>query len=113
MDFSQMTDLALIVRQQYANIEKKKYGKSWTTEQLALGFMGDMGELAKLMQAHAGFRQSKNLDAKISHELADCLWSIIVLAKELNIDLEQAFIQTMNELHQSNNASLEKLYEVA
>ena len=98
MDFSQISALALKVRHQYAEIEKKKYGKSWTTEQLALGFVGDVGELAKLIQAKTGNRAGDDLDAKLSHELADCLWSIIVLADASNIDLEQAFVKTMSGL---------------
>jgi NTP pyrophosphatase (non-canonical NTP hydrolase) len=34
----------------------------------------------------------------VAHELSDCLWSIIVLAEKYDIDLEAAFIKTMNEL---------------
>ena len=31
----------------------KRYGRVWSTQELALGFMGDVGDLAKLIQAHA------------------------------------------------------------
>jgi len=32
------------------------YGRAWTTEELALEFVGDIGDLAKLIQANAGIR---------------------------------------------------------
>jgi hypothetical protein len=33
----------------YEQLEIKRYGRIWTTEQLALGFVGDVGDLAKLI----------------------------------------------------------------
>jgi hypothetical protein len=44
------------------------------------------------------YRHIEHVDKKIAHELAACLWSIIVIASELNIDLETEFNQTMDEL---------------
>jgi NTP pyrophosphatase (non-canonical NTP hydrolase) len=34
----------------------------------------------------------------LAHELADCLWSIIVIADEAGVDLEKAFFETMKEI---------------
>lgn len=107
MDFSQISALALKVRHQYAEIEKKKYGKSWAIEQLALGFVGDVGELAQLIQAKSGVRSIENLDEKLAHELADCLWSIIVLADASNIDLEQAYVKSMSGLQKRDQIQIE------
>jgi NTP pyrophosphatase (non-canonical NTP hydrolase) len=63
-----------------------------------LGFLGDMGDLAKLIQAKEGVRQYEDLDNKLAHELSDCLWSIIILANKYGVDLEAAFVKTMSEL---------------
>jgi len=52
----------------------------------------------KLVMAKEGFRAHNNIDKKLAHELADCLWSIIILADELSIDLESEFLTTMEEL---------------
>ena len=35
---------------------------------------------------------------QLEHELADCLWSLLVLAKRLDVDLAGAFDATMTEL---------------
>jgi NTP pyrophosphatase (non-canonical NTP hydrolase) len=107
MDFSHMSELAMQLRQQYAKLETKNYGKPWTQEQLVLGFVGDVGKLAQLIQAKTGNRIIENHDEKLAHELADCLWSVIVLAKECNIDLQQTFTQTINNLLVKNQTMLE------
>jgi NTP pyrophosphatase (non-canonical NTP hydrolase) len=35
---------------------------------------------------------------RVNHELADCLWSVLVLARKLDVDIERAFWTTMLEL---------------
>lgn len=98
MEFKQLIQQALGIRKKYAEFEKERYGREWTTEELTLGFMKDMGDLAKLVQASEGVRRVDDLDNAIGHELSDCMWSIIILADKLGIDLEKAFIKTMDEL---------------
>ncbi len=100
MTFQEIIQKALEVRKKYAEFEAKKYGKSWSTQDLLTGFVGDVGDLSKLIQAKNGTRSIENIDEKLKHELADCLWSIIVLSDAHNIDLENAFIETMEELKQ-------------
>jgi NTP pyrophosphatase (non-canonical NTP hydrolase) len=73
-------------------------GRAWTTEELTLGFVGDVGDLVKLIMADAGVREILEVKAKLAHELADCLWSILVLAQRLDVDLEMAFLETMDAL---------------
>lgn len=101
MDFSAMSQRALTIRQHYETFEKAHFGRSWTTEELALGFMGDVGDLAKLMLAHEGVRDIPDHPAKLAHELADCLWSLMVLADRCGVNLEEAFNKTMNDLEQA------------
>jgi NTP pyrophosphatase (non-canonical NTP hydrolase) len=36
--------------------------------------------------------------SKLGHELADCLWSVLVLSDLYGIDLEEAFLHTMDDL---------------
>lgn len=69
--------------------------------------MGDVGDLAKLVQEAAGVRRTPNLQSKIEHELADCLWSILVLADRLGIDVKSAFKQTMKELKEETRRQLD------
>ena len=61
-------------------------------------FVGDIGDLMKLIQAQNKIRFIPNYQEKLKHDLADCLWSIIILANLYDVNLETAFIETMREL---------------
>jgi NTP pyrophosphatase (non-canonical NTP hydrolase) len=98
MRFADIQDAALQLNELYEQVEIKRYGRIWTTEELALGFVGDVGDLAKLIQANAGIRTIDDCRAKLGHELSDCLWSIIVLASKCGIDLEAEFVANTAQL---------------
>lgn len=101
MDLKTLSQRAMVVRHQYAEVERVRYGRVWTREDIALGFIGDVGDLAKLVMAQQGLRHIPEAEAKLAHELADCFWSVLVLAEMYQIDLEQAFLKTMDELELS------------
>ena len=95
-----MQERARRVRSSYAEQETARYGRPWTTEEIMLGFLGDVGDLAKLVQGKAGVRPREDLNDALAHELADCLWCVMTLADSYGVDLESAFVQTMEELEQ-------------
>ncbi len=99
MDFAALTDQARRVRARYAEFEQRRYGRQWTAEEIMLGFVGDVGDLAKLIQGKEGVRPTNDLDAKLGHELADCLWAVLTLADCYSVDLEAAFDSTMADLN--------------
>jgi NTP pyrophosphatase (non-canonical NTP hydrolase) len=105
MEFKRLAERAAEIRRQYQDFEISKYGRSWTNEEIALGFVGDVGDLMKLVQAKNGVRNIPETNERLAHELADCLWSIFTLADVYGIDLEQAFTKTMNDLEQHLSAS--------
>lgn len=98
MELTEMQARARAVRARYADLERAAYGRSWTTEEIMLGFLGDVGDLAKLVQGKAGVRPRADLDEALAHELADCLWSVLTLADAYGVDLEAAFTSTMDGL---------------
>jgi NTP pyrophosphatase (non-canonical NTP hydrolase) len=106
MEFQQLVSRAMDIRRQYEAKEKQLYGSAWTNEEIALGFVGDVGDLVKLIVAENGKRNIPDSKKKLEHELADCLWSVIVLAETHHIDLESVFIGTMDQLeeHLKNSA---------
>jgi NTP pyrophosphatase (non-canonical NTP hydrolase) len=98
MEFQNIIDRAMTVRNYYEEKERQLYGSSWTREDITLGFVGDVGDLAKLILAENGKRTIPDSKEKLEHELADCLWSIIVLSRYHDVDLETSFLKTMDEL---------------
>jgi len=95
MEFSELKRMALEIQDNFAERELKKYGRNWTRQEIFLGFLGDVGDLSKLLTAQEGVRDIENFKEKTEHEMADCLWSLLVLADKYNVDLEKSF----KELH--------------
>jgi NTP pyrophosphatase (non-canonical NTP hydrolase) len=108
MLFSDLEKSALMLNELYEQLEAKRYGRAWTTAELALGFVGDVGDLAKLIQAHAGVRDIDDCHAKLGHELSDCLWSILVLANKCGVDLQAEFVRNTREISEHVSGELAK-----
>lgn len=100
MNFQEIVKRALEIRNKYSELERSKNGKEWTNSQIMEGFVGDVGDLMKLVMAKEGVRQIDGVDQKLAHELSDCLWCIIVLADKYGVNLEESFTKTMSELDQ-------------
>ena len=98
MELSALQARALEIREHYAAYERRTFGAPWSVSDLALGLVGDIGDLAKLVQAREGVREVDDAQAALEHELADVLWSLLVIARRLEVDLEAAFVRTMDEL---------------
>ncbi len=100
MDLPQLSDRAMQIRQCFAAYEQRRTGRTWTREEIMQGFVVDVGDLMKLVMAKAGARLVEDVDQKLAHELSDCLWSVLVLARLYDVNLEQEFMKTMDELEQ-------------
>jgi NTP pyrophosphatase (non-canonical NTP hydrolase) len=98
MDLTQLTARALQVHQRLNDTAAARGSRPWTREEVMQGFVVDVGELMQLSMAKAGARHVDDADRKLAHELADCLWSVLVLAQLHGIDLEEAFLATMHEI---------------
>jgi NTP pyrophosphatase (non-canonical NTP hydrolase) len=98
MELAELSRRAMEIRARFAAQESARTGRPWSRAEIAQGFVGDVGDLMKLLMAKDGRRPATDLDAKLAHELADCLWSILVLARLCDVDLEAAFLKTMTEL---------------
>lgn len=100
MDFKDLTKRALEIREKFAEFERSRGGQEWTNSQIMEGLVGDVGDLMKLVMAKEGARKIDDVDQKLAHELADCLWCVIVLANKYGVNLEESFLKTMDELDQ-------------
>jgi NTP pyrophosphatase (non-canonical NTP hydrolase) len=96
-ELSRLRERALRVHDLYDDLNLKARGRTWTREEFALGFVGDVGDLAKLVMAAEGAR---TVTGSLGHELADCLWSVLILAHKYEVDLAGEFDKTMDELEE-------------
>lgn len=106
MDLAQMQQKATAVDDLYNTLNLQQRGRAWTTQEVALGFVGDVGDLAKLVMADAGTRDIDNHRELLGHELADCLWSVLVLAERSGVDLGAEFEKCMAGLTDHIQTSL-------
>lgn len=95
---SDLQDQGRDIRRRYDQSNASHGREPWDAFAFMLGFVADVGDLSKLVMGQKGLRDVDDLEARLAHELADCLWSIFILADECNIDLEQAFLSTMSDL---------------
>jgi NTP pyrophosphatase (non-canonical NTP hydrolase) len=100
MDLRALQARAVEIQQLYFRLNEREHGRRWTTEETMLGFVGDVGDLAKLVMAQEGARDMPGGRAALAHELADCLWSVLVLAHAYDINLPAEFERTMDDLEQ-------------
>jgi NTP pyrophosphatase (non-canonical NTP hydrolase) len=103
-NLSDLSKLALAVRDHYDELQQSSGRKKWNAQDRMAGFVGDVGDLSKLVMAKHNLRSGPDgvsIDEALAHELSDCLWSVLVLSDELGVDLESAFRENMAELHKS------------
>lgn len=74
-----------------------------------LGLVGDVGDLAKQVMAAEGRRELPGGREALAHELADCLWSVLVLAHRYDFDLAAEFHRTMAGVERHVTARLSAL----
>jgi NTP pyrophosphatase (non-canonical NTP hydrolase) len=100
MDFQDMLKRAREIKEVNKKLTEAENCAQWGLEERTMGFVGDVGSLAKLIMAKSGYRIYDDVDKKLRHELGDCLWAVMTIADEAGVDLEQAFFDTMNEIEQ-------------
>ncbi|MGW8672954.1 MazG nucleotide pyrophosphohydrolase domain-containing protein [Streptomyces niveus] len=105
MELHELQARALRIHDLYDELNLHARGRVWTREEFMLGFVGDVGDLAKLVMAQEGARPGGG-HAALEHELADCLWSVLILAHRYGVDLDHAFRRTMDDLDESIRAQL-------
>lgn len=104
MHLDDLRTRAVRIHNLYDDLNRAERGRVWTREEFMLGFLGDVRDLAKLVMAAEGARRMPGGKAALEHELADCLWSVLVLAEKYDVDLAAAFARTMDELETSIRA---------
>ncbi|MER6847665.1 MazG nucleotide pyrophosphohydrolase domain-containing protein [Streptomyces flaveolus] len=108
VDLTELLRMAVAVHDKYDQLNLRDRGRVWTRSDYVNGLMGDVGDLAKIVMAEEGLRQGVSGRTALEHELADCLWSVLILAYRYDVDLESAFSRTMSELDETLTAQLGK-----
>lgn len=90
---------ALGVRALYEVLENRFNGKTWSLHELMIGFSNDVGYVGRLLLAHDGtWGIDGDVDAELRHKLAEVLWWVFVLADRLDIDIDDAYADTLTRI---------------
>jgi len=104
MDFKEIITKTRQIKRLYDKLNYQENYKSWGISEYTQGLVGDVGDLTKLIMAKKGLRfAGSDVDEKIKQELSDCLLSILIIADELKIDMENEFIKTIEHLQEKIN----------
>lgn len=57
MDLQELAERAIKIHDLYEELNRRDHGRGWTREEFMLGFVGDIGDLAKLVMAQEGARE--------------------------------------------------------
>lgn len=98
MDFQKLIGRNHQVWEYYVASDKKRLGHEWPRGEYARALAADVGALIKLTMGKDGLREIEDVDQKLAHEIGDCLSCLMVVAEKYDINLEDAFLKTMDEL---------------
>ena len=74
-------------------------GKNWTPFVMVTHLLEEAGEVAAVVEGLEGFKPPDKPKTKemLGTELSDLLYMIFVLAEHYDIELEETFLQTVND----------------
>lgn len=97
-DIKDLMQRAEDIRAKYEEFNAKNGKEAWRIRDYAMGFVGDVGDLQKLVMAKENLRDIEDVDVKLGHEIADCLWALLVIANYYGVDLPTEFEKTMQTI---------------
>ncbi|HSX28851.1 MAG TPA: hypothetical protein VLF60_05375 [Candidatus Saccharimonadales bacterium] len=69
MTYEELLHRAVEIQEKYDELNLTKHNKQWNEQQFMAGFVGDVGDLSKIVMAKHGFREMDDVDSKLAHEL--------------------------------------------
>ncbi|WP_218220326.1 hypothetical protein [Nesterenkonia sp. Act20] len=100
-------DQALEVRGLYEILEQRFNDATWSLNELMIGYSNDVGQIGRLLLARDGtWPIDGDTDAELKHKLSQALWWVFVLAERLEIDIDQAFAETMSSIRANLNNTI-------
>jgi hypothetical protein len=99
VDFAAATARARHIRGLYKQVEERLHGNAWTTQEVMIGYLYDIGQLGRLiMAAEERWLHEGDVPRELEDKLSECLWWVLVLADRLGVDISNAFTAKMNDL---------------
>lgn len=90
IDFEQLKQRSLKIRERYHELELMHHGSEWTAEEDALAFLTDAALVGRLTMSQQGRWPKENTQEELTHKLGESIWWLTVLSERMNINIEEA-----------------------
>lgn len=90
INFEQLKERSLKIRQRYHELELAHHGSEWTVEEDALAFLTDAGLVGRHVMSQQGRWPKANTEKELQHKIGESIWWLTVLAERMHIDIEKA-----------------------
>lgn len=99
MNFSEIIERSIQIRENYHKLERQYHGKEWTVEEDALAFLTDAGLVGRLTMAQQKrWPISGEAVAELEHKLSECIWWLIVLSERMDINMSKSLDEFLTKL---------------
>ena len=96
--WQEIINAARRIDKKYQALDEERLGRKWSNTEFLAATATDWGELVEKIMIFDKLRDGEAKKQEIAHELSDLLWALIVLSDRLEIKLDEAFLNTINEL---------------
>ncbi|MGH7157837.1 MAG: hypothetical protein ACREGD_02040 [Candidatus Saccharimonadales bacterium] len=100
ISLTHMQRKALVIANSYDGINRLAGRKTWDLNDYMDGLVGDIGDLMKALMAVRNRRKMSEAEKKVEHELADVMFSILLLYKFFQLDPAESFMKQMAVLEE-------------
>ncbi|MBF4485869.1 MULTISPECIES: MazG-like protein [unclassified Flavobacterium] len=90
INFEQLKERSLKIRQRYHELELNHHGSEWTVEEDALAFLTDAGLVGRHVMSQQGRWPKENTEKELKHKIGESIWWLAILAERMNINIEEA-----------------------
>lgn len=90
INFEQLKERSLKIRQRYHELELAHHGSEWTVEEDALAFLTDAGLVGRHVMSQQGRWPKANTEQELQHKIGESIWWLTVLSERMHIDIEKA-----------------------
>ena len=90
LNFEQLKERSLKIRQRYHELELNHHGSEWTVEEDALAFLTDAGLVGRHVMSQQGRWPKENTEQELKYKIGESIWWLTILAERMNINIEEA-----------------------
>jgi NTP pyrophosphatase (non-canonical NTP hydrolase) len=91
LDFKDIIERSVQIREKYHLLEKKHHGSQWSVGEDALAFLTDAGLVGRLTMSQQGRWPMDDADlVQLKHKLGESIWWLIVLSQRMDVDIHDA-----------------------